>query len=112
MLSLLAAGAVLFGPAVAAPAAEPRVGRVIIEGNVVTKDSLILEEFPFRPGQLLPDEAKLLKVEIRLLMKFHKRFDLDGAERPTIQVLENEFASEYRDILIRFPEKGPKKPKR
>jgi hypothetical protein len=90
--------------------AEPiRVAAIYIEGNVVTRDQSIHDELKFYPGQLMPSEADLLKAEIRLLMKFHKRFDLDAGKRPRIEVLPADFETDFRDVRVSFPEKERKR---
>jgi hypothetical protein len=91
-------------------APDLRVGRIIIEGNVRTPDREILEELNVFPGQLLPGEADFLRSEIRLLMTFHKRFDLADRQRPRIE-FEPETGSRFVDIRVLFPEKRKKKEK-
>ena len=83
-------------------AGEPdRVGRIIIEGNTDTWDSVILNELPFRPGQILkyPD---LEKARTRLT----KLGVFDKKNPPTVEVLPNELNSEFKDILIRVTERS------
>ena len=65
----------------------------------------------YRPGGRLPSEADILRAEIRLLMTFHKRFDLADRRRPRIECERNEFDSIYVDIRVLFPEKKRKKDK-
>lgn len=97
---------ILFAVALAlAPSEGDRVGHITIEGNRKTADAAILPMVDLRPGALLPREADLLKAEIRLLMEHHKRFDLDGGHRPTIQVLPRSSGSVFRDVVVRFPER-------
>lgn len=93
------------------PAPVLRVGSIVIVGNVRTPDREILEELNVFPGQLLPGEADFLRAEIRLLVTFHKRFDLADRQRPRIE-FEPKTCSEFVDIRVLFPEKGKKKEKR
>jgi len=95
--------AVVGGP----PEVPERVGRVILVGNARTKDRAILQELPaLRPGGLLPSEADLLRGEIRLLVKYHTRFDLDAGKRPFIEALPVTEGSVFRDVRVSFPENG------
>src|SRR4051812_49132857 len=91
------------------PPEPDRVGRIIIEGNDRTNSGDILDELRFCAGCLLPSKADLLDTEIRLLLKFHKRFDLADRQRPTIEIRELEFDTPWKDIVIHFPERKPKK---
>ena len=92
-------------------AAEPdRVASIEIEGNQWTSDSPIRDAVGLYPGMLLPDEATLLRAEIRLLMRFHERFDLDAGKRPTVKVLPRESDSRrFRIVEVNFPERIQKK---
>jgi hypothetical protein len=90
------------------PAPALRVGMIVVEGNVRTPDREILEELNVFPGQVLPGEADFLRAEMRLLMTFHKRFDLADRQRPRIE-FEPKTCSEFVDIRVLFPER--KKPK-
>ena len=79
---------------------EPdRVGRIIIEGNEVTKRRVILNELPFRPGQILPydrlDEARMRLARLGIF---------DPEDPPTVEVLPNEWDSVFKDIRIRVKE--------
>jgi hypothetical protein len=110
LLGAALAGALPPIPAHDKPVPDLRVGRIIIEGNRYTLDGDILEELDFRPGQPLPSEADILRAEMRLLMAFHKRFDLADRQRPRIE-FEAEKGSNYIDIRVLFPEKKRKKDK-
>jgi outer membrane protein insertion porin family len=82
------------------PAREPdRVGRIIIEGNTVTADRVILNEIGLRPGQIL--QYPLLEQARLNLMR---RGVFDPENPPTIEVIPNEFDSVYKDIRIRVNE--------
>jgi hypothetical protein len=112
MITMLVATAVAVAPWPGVPGvrAEPdRVGQIFISGNLRTRDCPIRDVLELYPGMLLPDEAILLRTEIRLLMRFHNRFDLAAGKRPTLTVLPREGDSPFRDIEVRFPEKSPKK---
>ena len=93
----------------AAQSEPDRIARITYAGNQRTADERIGDVLELYPGMLLPDEAGLLRAEIRLLMRFHKRFDLAAGKRPTIRVLPRYGDSPFRDIEVRFPEKSPKK---
>ena len=84
-----------------------RVGEIRLSDNVVTKSRAIRNALDddLCNGQRMPSEADRLKIEIRLLMKFHKRFDLDAGKRPQIVVLPDPM-SRYWDVEVRFPEKA------
>jgi hypothetical protein len=87
-----------------------RIGRISIQGNFHTKSSRILDRLGFRSGQLLPKKDELLEAELRLLLEFHKRFELKKGLRPTIRVFPREADSCFRDIEISFPEKNKRSP--
>lgn len=80
---------------------EPdRIGRVFIEGNTDTPDTVILHQVFLFPGQILP-YPRLAEARARLA-----RMGLfDPAEPPTVEVLPNEFKSEFKDIRIRVRER-------
>jgi hypothetical protein len=84
-----------------------RVGEIAIVGNDLTKNESIRRYLSIYPGQILPTKEELLKIEIELLMKFHRRFDLDAGERPRIEIQDG--TGEFRDVVIAFPEKTRKK---
>ena len=95
----------LGGPDKPASATTDRVGRVVLVGNGWTSDRAILRQVPVFPGEPLPGEAELLRAEIRLLVQYHRRFDLDAGKRPTVEVLPAIDGSAYRDIRVSFPER-------
>ena len=91
-------------------ASNLRVGHVLIAGNVRTPDGEILDELKFlRPGGSLPSEADVLRAEMKLLLTFHKRFDLTDRQRPKIEFEKDEVGSTFINVRIHFPEKRPKK---
>jgi hypothetical protein len=83
---------------------KARVGQIIVYGNVRTERDTIEKELGFAPGERMPSEADRLKAELRLLMKFHKRFDLDAGKRPQILVIGN-LHNKYWDVEVQFFEK-------
>jgi hypothetical protein len=88
-----------------------RIGYIFVVDNLRTKQLAILQELTaLYPGGKVPGEADMLRSEIRLLMKYHKRFDLDNGKRPTIQVKARKDDSVFCDIVVSFPEKERKQP--
>ncbi|MBY0514294.1 MAG: outer membrane protein assembly factor BamA, partial [Gemmataceae bacterium] len=79
---------------------EPdRVGRVIIEGNNVTKDRVIYNQLDLRPGQIL-QYPRLEDARVRL-----SRLGIfDPQNPPTVEVLNNELDDHMKDILVRVQE--------
>ena len=76
-----------------------RVGRIIPEGNDVTKDRVIFNQLPFRPGQILPyDRLEEAKMRLARLGIF------DPEEPPSIEVLPNELDSIFKDVRVRVKE--------
>jgi outer membrane protein assembly factor BamA len=81
-------------------AREPdRVGRIIIEGNTVTDQRVILNEIGLRPGQIL--QYPLLE---QARLNLVRRGIFDNENPPTVEVIPNEFDSVYKDIRIRVNE--------
>ncbi|HEV3078975.1 MAG TPA: POTRA domain-containing protein, partial [Gemmataceae bacterium] len=80
-----------------------RVGEIKIIGNTVTKDNVIRRQVPLEPGQPLtyPDlrtaEANLARLQI------FKNEPQNGV-RPTVQVLDPEIDSPYKDVLVNVDE--------
>ena len=82
------------------PGREPdRVGRIIIEGNTITDQRVILNQLGLYPGQILryPQIERARGNLIRLGL-------FDGEDPPSVEVLPNEFDSSYKDILVRVKE--------
>jgi len=76
-----------------------RVGRVILEGNTVTRDRVILNQLSLRPGQIL-DYTAIEDARMRL-----SRLGIfDPEDPPNIEVLQNEFDSPLKDIKVRVRE--------
>jgi len=79
---------------------EPdRVGRVIIEGNTVTKDSVIQNQLGLYPGQIL--QYPLLE-DAR--MRLARLGIFDQQNPPTVEVMPSEFDNCFKDVLIRVQE--------
>ena len=80
-----------------------RVGQVIVVGNEVTRQNVILRQVPLYPGQPLtyPD----LRVAERNLAKL-SIFESkpESGIRPTVTVLDPDTDSEYKDILVNVHE--------
>jgi outer membrane protein assembly factor BamA len=83
--------------------APDRVNQVVIIGNDVTKDRVIRRLLNFYPGQvLLYPELKIAENELRRLNIFEN--DPDKGGPPTIEVLENDTGSEFKDVVVRVKE--------
>jgi outer membrane protein assembly complex protein YaeT len=76
-----------------------RVGRIIIDGNTVTRDRVILNQLDLRPGQIL-QYPKVLEAQMRL----NRLGIFDPEEPPTVEVLQNEFDSPLKDIRVKVRE--------
>ncbi|MBN9516932.1 outer membrane protein assembly factor BamA [bacterium] len=82
--------------------APSRVGRVIIEGNTVTDQRVILNQLNdvgIRPGQIL-QYPKLEDARMRLA----RLGIFDQATPPEVTELPNEMDSEFKDVLVRVNE--------
>ncbi len=82
------------------PGREPdRVGRIIIEGNTVTDQRVILNQIPLYPGQILQypklEEAKANLMRLGIF---------DQEDPPQVDVIPQEFDSTYKDIRVRVKE--------
>jgi outer membrane protein assembly complex protein YaeT len=80
-----------------------RVGSIIIVGNDVTRQNVILRQIPLYPGQILtyPD-LRLAENKLRQLHIFED--DPQKGIRPTLSVVDPENDSEYKDILVQVQE--------
>lgn len=79
---------------------EPRrVGRVIVEGNDITQDRVILNQLDLRSGQIL-QFPKLKEAEARL----NRLGIFDPENPPSVTIEPNEFDSIYDDIRVRVNE--------
>jgi outer membrane protein assembly complex protein YaeT len=81
-----------------------RVGQVFIVGNTRTRQDIILNQVPLYPGQILtyPD----LRVAERNLTRLGIFNSPDGAEHPTVTVLNPESDSEFKDIMVTVQEQN------
>jgi outer membrane protein assembly complex protein YaeT len=79
---------------------EPdRVGRIIIDGNTVTRDRVILNQLDLRPGQIL-QYPRLEDARMRLA----RLGIFDQQDPPTVEVLPNEFDSPFKDVYVHVNE--------
>jgi outer membrane protein insertion porin family len=80
-----------------------KVGQVIVSGNEVTRDNVILRQVPLYPGQPLtyPD----IRVAERNLAKLGI-FETNASTgvRPTVSVIDPESDTEFKDILVQVQE--------
>jgi outer membrane protein assembly complex protein YaeT len=80
-----------------------RVGQIIIAGNDVTRQNVILRQVPLYPGQILtyPD----LRVAERNLAKLNIfEANQEKGIRPTLTVLDNNDDSPFKDVLVQVKE--------
>lgn len=81
-----------------------RVARVIIEGNTATPDDVILSHFELRPGQIMnPKAVRAAEVRLRECGLF--RVNRWRGAGPTVEIVPNDFGTEFLDILIRVEER-------
>jgi outer membrane protein assembly factor BamA len=88
-------------PVVAMQRREPdRVGRIIIEGNTITQDRVILNQLGLFPGQIL-QYPKLREAQQNLM-----RLGIFDAteDPPQVDVVPQQFDSIYKDIRVRVKE--------
>jgi len=76
-----------------------RVGRIILDGNDITKDRVILNQLDLRPGQIL-QYPKIEEARMRLA----RLGVFDPEVPPTVEVIPNEFDSTFKDIRVRVKE--------
>ncbi|MFM8273552.1 MAG: outer membrane protein assembly factor BamA [Gemmata sp.] len=76
-----------------------RIGRIIIEGNEVTQDRVIMNQLDLRPGQVL----QYPKIE-DARMRLNRLGIFDTDEPPTVEVLPNELDGTFKDIRVRVKE--------
>jgi outer membrane protein assembly complex protein YaeT len=76
-----------------------RVGRIIIEGNSVTQDRVILNQLDLLPGQIL-QYPKLEEARMRL----NRLGIFDPEDPPTVEVIPNELDNMFKDIRVRVRE--------
>lgn len=79
---------------------EPdRVGRIILEGNEITKDRVILNQLDLRPGQVL-QYPKLEDARMRLA----RLGIFDPENPPSVEVIPNELDQTFKDIRVKVNE--------
>lgn len=76
-----------------------RVGRIIIEGNDITRDRVILNQLDLRPGQIL-QYPKIEDARMRLA----RLGIFDAEEPPQVEVIPNELDNTFKDIRVRVRE--------
>ncbi len=82
------------------PGREPdRVGRIIIEGNTVTDQRVILNQLNLFPGQIL--QYPQLEIARNNLMRLGI---FDQEDPPTVEVLPQDNDSPFKDIRVRVKE--------
>ncbi len=81
-------------------ASKARVGQIIIVGNTRIPDTVLLEEIPLHPGQLLNDaDVRAAEERLRSLKSLVNASPIVNI-RPTVTVLDTPADSNYKDILI------------
>ena len=82
---------------------QVRAGNIIIKGNEVTKDRVIRREIPILPGQILtyPD-LEVGSGNLSRLGIFKE--DPANGIRPTVEVLDSQGDSPFKDILVTVTE--------
>jgi outer membrane protein assembly complex protein YaeT len=80
-----------------------KVGQIIIVGNEVTKQNVILRQIPLYPGQVLsyPD-LRLAERNLQKLGIFENKPE-EGI-RPSVTVIDPDSDSEYKDLLVTVQE--------
>lgn len=82
------------------PAREPdRVGQIIIEGNDITAQRVILNELGLYPGQIL-QYPKLEEARMNLI----RRGIFDQEDPPSVEVIPRDDGSNFKDIRVRVKE--------
>ncbi len=78
---------------------QDRVGRIIIDGNSVTRDRVIMNQLGLYPGQILQyPELENARIRLSRLGIF------DQANPPEVRVLPSDNNSEFKDILVAVQE--------
>jgi len=78
-----------------------RAGNIVLSGNTVTKDNIILRQLGVFPGQVL--QYPELGLAERNLARLNI-FDVTPDHRPTVSVIDPEGPAEYKDILVNVHE--------
>lgn len=79
--------------------APDRVGRIILEGNTITRDRVILNQLDLHPGQIL-QYPKLEDARMRLA----RLGIFDPEDAPRVEVVPNELDNMYKDIRVHVNE--------
>lgn len=87
-----------------------RAADFIVLGNRTTPTQAILDQIDLYPGMVIPGRLWKWRTELKLLAIFYERFDPVRGNRPRVQWLQPQGESDFRDLLIRFPERKRKKP--
>jgi hypothetical protein len=82
------------------PSGAKRVGRIVIQGNTITEDGVILDMVDLRPGQVI-EPSRLEEANARL-KKAEKKRKFQSA---TVELMPNEWDSIYLDVLVKVKEK-------
>lgn len=80
-----------------------RVGNLLIEGNTVTRDGVIRREVPIYPGQILSYPDMIMAQENLSRLGLFKEDPMQGI-RPTVEVLDGDGNSPFKDVLVRVQE--------
>jgi outer membrane protein assembly complex protein YaeT len=80
-----------------------RVGQILVSGNEVTRQNVILRQVPLYPGQILtyPD-LRLAEKNLAKLNLFE--MNAEKGMRPTVTVLDNNDDSPFKDVLVQVKE--------
>jgi outer membrane protein assembly complex protein YaeT len=80
-----------------------RVGQVLIVGNTRTKQNVILRQLGFYPGQVLTyPELRQAERNLQRIGIFNT--SPDGQTKPTVTIIDQNSAREYKDILVNVEE--------
>jgi outer membrane protein assembly complex protein YaeT len=81
------------------PREPDRVGRIIIEGNTITDQRVILNQLGLYPGQIL-QYPKLREAELNLM----RLGIFDPEDPPRVVAVASDFDSVYKDVRVRVKE--------
>jgi outer membrane protein assembly complex protein YaeT len=85
------------------PRPPAKVGQILVVGNEVTRQNVILREVPLFPGQLLSyPELRVAERNLARLNIFE--MNPDSGVRPTVTVLDPDSDSEFKDVLVNVQE--------
>jgi hypothetical protein len=104
LVAVVALTALLSEPEFSAPLEVARFGRIIIEGNTDTPDRVILHLVEFRPGQIIQfGRVGRARAALRQCGVFQSNWW--RGEGPTVELLPNEFDSQFLDVRVRVVER-------